>query len=231
MSTKTISQYVTEIKVRSALLKTMPDSDLETFIEIALREYSRLQPEIKVSENNAVITGQTEYTIPSNAIKVVNLWESATKHPVLFEVRTKDNGNSVIIIGDKKQRSTAPIEQQVYYNSPLDYNAPLDGGYVSFDIEYAILQTMATIKETGLDALFYYIQFMAYDYKGSELALLAETDQEGAMESLTDSDPTGASHTIRFSSKLNVSNTYTKLGEAMYKRFMGKLSIPYGARA
>jgi hypothetical protein len=233
MSSKTKAQFIVECKGRSAVLDdtiTFSDTTLELFIDIALRAYSKRQPEVRVKKSVTLETGEASCDKPTDALTIINLW-TPERSPIEFYTETdSETGIEQIYPGDIKQHSTDPLMAQSYYENPSVYQFTDVGGYSSFDIEYTLLQTMGTIKETGLEALYWYMEYLAYSKKSGKTALEAEEDSASSIDSITDRDATGASSTTTFSTKLNVSKNYGLLAKACLEKYESLTAFSYGTR-
>jgi hypothetical protein len=234
MSSKTKAQFISECQSRSAILddsETIDNTALELYTDISLRAYSRRQAELRVKSDNAVVAGQTGYDKPANTLSIISLWTHEGHSPIDFTVETDaDTGIEKIYPGDISQHSTDSLMEQTYYNDVLNYHSGINAGYSSFDIEFTLLHTMSSIKETGLEPLFWYMEYLGYSKKAGKTALQAEDDSMQSIDSVTDRDATGAATTTTYSSKLNVSGNYMKLAQAALKQFESELSVPYGTR-
>jgi hypothetical protein len=234
MSSKTKAQFILECQSRSAILDdtvTFENTVLELYIDIALRAYSKRQAELRVKSDNAVVEGQIGYDKPANALNIISLWTHEEHLPIAFTVVTdSETAIEKIYPGSINQHSTDGLMEQSYYNDSLNSYLGVSAGYSCFDIEFTVLHTMSSIKETGLEALYWYMEYLGYSKKAGKTALQAEDESAQSIDHITDRDGTGASTTTSFSSKLNVSSNYIKLAQAALKQFESETSVPYGTR-
>jgi len=196
MSGVTKAEYIVELKVRSGLLSGFSDGVLGTFIDIGLRAYSLTLPELQVSPDNAVVSGKELYDYPTGALRIIKLRSSSTGNQISFAIENQGNGEK-IKPGNVVMSSYAGLLEQEYYTDPLStqQGSGTVETYTAFDIEYAMLHTMETIKDTGLEALAHYIEYLALQNKASAAAENAESGESQTPISITDRSPDGASTT------------------------------------
>lgn len=243
MSSLTKAQFTTELKARSKAVYNMADADIETFIDVALRAYSNRLPKLMWDVDNSVVVDQALYDFPTGALKVVALRTSDYRQPISFTVEDQGSGNK-IRPGNLQEGSLDKYIESVYYVAPGNsggntvnlitlntYQSTL--GYDSFDINYVKLQTMSDISDRGLEALSLYVEYLAYNFKASEAAeVAAASDSSQEASSITDTDPTGATTTVSFTTKESASKMYSDLATAKLEAFNAKLApSPYGRRA
>lgn len=223
MSSQTKAQYTTELKVRSSVLSGFDDSTLGTFIDIALRAYSLSLPELQVSADVAVVSGQELYDYPTGALRIIKLRSSATGRQIGFAIENQGNGEK-IKPGNVVMSSYEGLMEQEYYVDPLStrQGSGAQETYTAFDIEFAMLHTMETIKDTGLEALSHYVEYLAFGSKAEDAELADETS-----ESITDRSSDGASTTIKYA---NTGKQLRSRGDTALERFDKLIRTPYGTR-
>lgn len=228
MSSVTQSQFITELKLRSDIVSEMTDADIASFISIALRAYSDKDPYEKVSADNAVVSGQDEYDLPANTLKITDVLDSATNEPVRFSVVDEGSGQK-IKLGDKLKRSYADLLQGSFYADPVHQLSSISYSYTTFDIYYVALQTLASIKETALEVLTFYIEYLSYLKKASVLAAQMSIDG-GEPVSITESDSTGSSTSVNFGSKSSSQQLREAAEERLNKFNACFEAVAYGIR-
>ncbi len=227
MSSYTKTQFRDELKIRSDAVKSMNNSDIEIFIDIALRAYSGRLPEVRVDADNDVIDGQELYDYPTNALQIVQVIDADGRNEILFTTEDQGNGDK-IRLGNIFRRSYDALLQASYYSDPLTQETVTsESSYSSFDIEYVMLQDMSSIKDTGLEALVYYVEYLTLNKKADEAA----SQSTGTPKSITDADATGASTTIAYGVRTDLVKRYSDLAQNAYDKFLNAVqNIPYGTR-
>lgn len=226
MSSLTKAEYITELKVRSSVLSGLADSTLGTFIDIALRAYSSSLPELEVSPDNAVVSGQELYDYPTGALRIIKLRSSTTGSQISFAIENQGEGEK-IKPGNVVMNSYEELLEQGYYTDPLStqQGSGVQETYTAFDIEFAMLHTMATIKDTGLEALAFYVDFLSYRKQADEAEAEAALESP---ESITDRSSDGASTSIKFT---NSAKSYRALSAKSLAAYTACVKpIPYGTR-
>lgn len=231
MSSMTKLQFAEELRVRSNVLAQTDYGDLDILIDVALRAYSKRLPEVRVSIDNAVVEGQTLYDYPTGALSIVKVRSSETGKEVLFVVENQGSGDK-IKIGNIMSRSYQGLMQQDHYANPLLQESYDLGSYSAFDIEYVMLQDMASIVETGLEALAHHIRYSAWQRREEDAAVQmnpASGDQIAV--SLTDASADGSSTTVSFATGKDISKRFSEMASAELEKF-NKLTeqAPYGTR-
>lgn len=231
MSSYTKTQFRDELKIRSDAVKSIDNSDIETFIDIALRAYSGRLPEVRVSPDNNVVDGQELYDYPTNALQIVQVIDADGRNEILFTTEDQGNGDK-IRLGNILRRSYDDLLQASYYSNPLMQEAVTsESSYSSFDIEYVMLQDMSSIKDTGLEALVYYVEYLTLNKKADESASQSEEEITSTPKSITDSDATGATTTIAYGVRTDLVKRYSDLAQRAYDKFLDAVqNIPYGTR-
>lgn len=241
MSSLTKDQFIEEMRVRSKVMSSVEDADASVFVDIALRAYSNSFPKVMWDVDNAVVPGQSLYDYPTGAMRIIKLRTSDALNPVRFTIEDQGSGNK-IRPGSIEQGSLDHLMEQDYYVDPTNSGGSTSGlvslstledviGFDAFDIEYVQLQTMADISDNGLDALALYMEYLAYNAKASEAAeeTLSETGE--AASSISDSDSSGASTTVSFTTKESASKNFANLAESKLAEFNRKVDkVPYGRR-
>lgn len=228
MSSLTKAEYITELKVRSSVLSEFTDSALDTFIDIGLRAYSLSLPELRVSPDNAVVSGQELYDYPAGALRIIKLRASSTGKQISFAIENQGNGEK-IKPGNVVMSSYASLLSQEYYRNPLStqQGSGAQETYTAFDVEFAMLHSMETIKDTGLEALTHYVEYLALNNKATEVTQEQESG-EAQPVTITDRASDGTSTTVSFGNSakryLEMANTSLEKFNALTKR------IPYGTR-
>ncbi|MHC4395617.1 MAG: hypothetical protein ACYS1A_08170 [Planctomycetota bacterium] len=228
MSSLTKVQFRDEIKTRSNAISGLENNNIETFIDMALREYSRRLPEVRVSADNEVVSGQEFYDYPTDAESISDCRDSETLKPIRFTTENQGTGEK-IRLGNILTRSYYDLIATDYYADPISFkSAPAISSYSTFDIEYVILQTMATIKNTGIEALAFYVEFLAYRKQAADCEM---EDGERIIESLTDRDTTGATTEVSFAARGKIAENYRTLAQGALDKFDDAIRfIPYGTR-
>jgi len=220
MSSLTKAQFRDRLKNRSVIINSLSNAIIEEFIDQALEAYSDKLPEVRWSIDNAIVVGQVLYAYPASALKITKLRDSDTLAEILFQTEDQD-GTNKIRPGNFLRRSYHNLLQREYYVDPLSTETieSTGSGYESFDIEYVMLQTMTTVKDTGLATLALYIEYLAFGYKAS--------DAENYADSITDADSSGASTTI---SQGNLKEFYADQAQSKLDAFNASVRKPYGTR-
>lgn len=342
MSSLSKSQFITELKLGNALLASLSDAVVGSYIDKALRIYSDKLPKIMLSADNAVVDDQELYDYPVNALKILKLRDSSSKKEIAFTIENQDtekaptlvDGNwtlgtgwtspiaggvlqksadgtgtatplaatnivagsrykvqitiSALSVGSASYtlgditgstlsaattytdyitasttgkliitptntsrftissisikstanqirpgniiyKSTDSLIEADYYSDPLASNSvDMSTGYDYFDIEYTLLQAIETMNESGLEAIGYYVDYLALTAKASE-AVMNQIDSDNPV-SLTDADSGGASTTVNFGNKADSAKTYLQLAEMKLQAFNEATSMAYGTR-
>lgn len=220
MASLTKAEFRDRLKNMSVIINSLDNSIIEGFIDQALEAYSDRLPEVRWDVDHEVVDDQDLYDYPDNALRITKLRDSESLAEILFATEDQD-GTDKIRPGNYLSRSYHELVQAAYYVDPLSQeSAEATGtGYTSFDIEYVMLHTMATIKDTGLAALALYVESLAYGYKVS--------DAENYAATITDQDPSGASTTINQGS---LAKYYADQATAKLEAFNAATRRAYGTR-
>ncbi len=243
MSSLTKVQYREELKVRSSVVASMEDADIDTFIDAALRVYSGRLPKVKWSIDNTVVAGQEIYDFPSNALRIVSVRTTDNREPVHFAIEDRGSGNQ-IRLGSIQKHSFEGLLQQSYYSDPLNFQSDslvvvstetiVSGeaiGYSAFDVEYAELQTIPTVAEEALETLAFYVDYLALNKKAEESAEDMSERSDKSVSSITDSDSTGVSVTTTFDSQSVVTKRLEERAAEKLKKFEEETKqVHYGIR-
>lgn len=235
MSSLTLADYKTELKIRSDIVFNMDDDDLTAVINMALRRFSGDFPKLKWGYNNDVVDNQVLYDYPANAVKIISLRDSASKEAIDFTTEEDDSESDgdQIRPGSISGNSFDEILESNFYDSPLvSVTSTLVTGYSSFDIEYALLQTIETINDRSLEALSLYVEYLVYGIEANKASQEASVEATNTPESLTDSDADGATTTVKYTTKTNLAKSYRSSASdrlAEYKALV--INVPYGGRA
>lgn len=242
MSSLTKDEYIDELQIRSALLAAESDPNMSVFVDAALRTYSGKLPKVKWDTDNAVVSGQSLYDFPADAIRIVRLRTTEGLQPVNFSIEDQSSGNK-IRIGNIERHSYEDLLKSDYYVDPLsgDQGSTVTVttetiissaslfGYSAFDIGYVELQTIPNISDSGLETLAFYIEYLALNKKSQEISLGAVDEGLDQASSITDSSADGSTTTVQFSK--DPSKTWSDRAEAKLKEFDDRVNnIPYGTR-
>ena len=235
MSSLSLSEFKDELKIRSDIIFNMDDDDLTTIIDIALRRFSGDFPKLKWSYSNAVVDNQVLYDYPANAVKIISLRDSASKEAIDFTIEEDDSESDgdQIRPGSISGNSFDEMLESTFYDSPLvGVTSTIVMGYSNFDIEYAILQTISSINDRSLEALSFYVEYLAYGIEANKASQAASVEATNTPESLTDSDADGSTTTVRYTTKMNLARSYRTSGAMMLSEYKALIiNVPYGGRA
>lgn len=215
----TRAEFITDLKLRSRAISGMNSDEIGEIVDSALAEYSEYNPLKIISLDNPINTTGI-YAYPSDADSVVGVLDSASKIPISFTIYTDASDNmKKLRLGRKELPSWENLVEQPYYESSSLSSSPLiSENYEKFDIEYLKVQTIETVSKRGLNAVKLYAEYLGYESKMSNT---------GSFSDITDRDTSGASSTVKRSSK---SSSYEKLSDRKYKQFRKKVISPYGER-
>jgi len=232
MSSYTKTQFRDECKTRSSAISSFSDTVIEKFIDIALRAYSQKLPELRVSPNNSVVSGQELYSFPSNAENITKVTDADTGEEIVFVVTDEGNGNK-IRLGNLKLDSFYELLQADYYDSPINRSEAQAtiAGYDTFDIEYTLLHDMTSIANTVLEALYYHILTSAYDGKIENALAVSETEITTQPASIMDRDARGETTQITYTSRISIAKQYSDLAQKAMDKFNAEVNkFAYGTR-
>lgn len=216
------------MKITSSIIANFDNTTIETFIDIALEAYSSKLPEVQWDIDNDVVDGQDLYDYPANALSISKLRVSDTLESVRFVTEDQGSGDK-IRPGIVFTRSYYELETNDYYLDPTSYKTPASvPSYSSFDIEYVMLQTMSTIKDTALEALSFHVEYLAYRDKIA--GVLDSSQGNEGVQSLSETDTSGASTEVTFVSIAKIADNYRSLMDKALDNFNDLTTIPYGTR-
>jgi hypothetical protein len=233
MSSLTEVEYTAELKIRNEIIFSMEDSDISTLLDIALRRFSMDFPKLLWSNENDVVDGQELYDYPANAVKIISVRSSSGRQDIEYEIEDEGQGSGdQIRLGDISIGSTDELLEQIYYHDPAVYsNSALATGYAQYDVEYAVLQTLVTINDRSLEALSFYMEYLAYGKAATKAAQDAREEGANTPESLTDSDADGATTTIKYTTQVKLAQSYRESGANMLREYNALVvKRPYGGR-
>lgn len=231
MSSYTADEFITELQANNAVIAEFADAQVLVFLNTALRRFSGVFPELRVDADNEVVDGQALYDVPEDSLNIIKLRDSDSRKEIAFAMENQGEGDQ-IRLGSIVNPSSAELMEAEHYDNPLAFgSSSLITGYSSFDIEYSILQTIESVKDTSLDAIAAYVEYLACNNKAGEVAAGAVSSSERVAESITDQDATGASTTIKYSSSKEMSTVLkTQAAEAL-ERYNREISgATYGTR-
>jgi len=231
MSSYSNGEFIAELKGSSAIVAEFTDAQVAIFLTVALRHFSLQFAELRVSADNEVVDGQELYDLPANAVSIVKVRDSDSKAEITFAVENQGEGDK-IRLGSIAQNSMADLLERTYYQDPLaSASSSQVTGYSAFDVEYTLLHDMETIKDTSLDAVAAYVQYLACNSKAGEAAASAVSSAERVPESITDQDSSGASTTIKYSSSREMSTVLKQQANEALERYNDLTrSMAYGTR-
>lgn len=228
MSSLTKSQFITQIKTRSSLLAEFTESTLGTFIDIALRAVSELKPEILVDADNAYTEGTDLYDVPSGCLNVTRVIDSDSRKRIEFSIENQGAGDK-IRLGNIIKRSYDPLIEQGFYIDPTNSGVVSSDSYTSFDVEYSILQTMTTIKDTSLEAIYNYVLYQACSNRAEGIA--SSAGKQDTVNTMTDADAEGNSNSFTFASSKEAVSNFTALAESYLLKFLSSVGSAFGIRS
>ena len=228
MSSYTKAQFITLIKSRSTLLTSISDTTLSTFIDSALRALSGKQPDIRVDADNTFVDGTDLYDLPTNCLDVYSVRDSDSLLSIHWSIENQGAGDK-LRLGNIKQPSYQDEIEQSYYINPNQMQGLSSTSYTSFDIQYSILQTMSTVKDTDLEALYNHILYQACSGKAESIAL--SIANEDIVAELRDTDSSGAETNVRFTPAEKQIDSITKLAESYLQKFEKAVNVAFGLRS
>ena len=232
MSSYTKVQFRDECKTRSSIVSSFSDTVVEQFIDIALRAYSIKLPELRIKEDNDVVSGQERYNFPSNALSITKITDADTGEEITFAIEDVGTGNQ-IRLGNIKQNSFYDLLTADYYDSPFSRSeADVSvSGYNTFDIEYTLLHDMSSISDAALEALYYHVLASAYEKKVEDVLSTSETEITTTPTSITDRDARGESTQVSYGSRTTISKQYSDLAQRAMDKFNAEINqFAYGTR-
>lgn len=229
MSSYTKTQFIAFIKTRSSLLASFADTVLSIFVDSALRALSEKQPEIRIDADNAFSSDNNPVDLPSGCLDVYSVKDSNSGYAISWSVINEGNGDK-LLLGNIALPSYQDEIDNNYYIDPILSNSQTSRTFTRYDIEYSILQTMSTVKDTYLEALYNYILYQACNYKAEEIAMSAGNQE--TMNQLTDTDASGNTTSITFASSKEAVSNLTTLAELYLDKFNKSVgNIAFGLRS
>ena len=234
MSSFSKAQFIAELKTRSGVIATFTDEAIGSFVDIALRAYSRFYPELLVSVDNDVddMTESGLYEMPEGALSITKIVDSDSRKEIAFQVESQGEDDE-IRLGEIIRPSYSDLLENTYYDNPLaSASSTQVTSYEAFDIEYTILQDMDTIKDSSLEAVADYVEYLACNNKAGAVAVGAVDSSERIAEQITDQDSTGASTTIKYASSKEMATTLKQQANEALERFKdAQKNLVYGVRS
>jgi hypothetical protein len=224
MSSLTKAQFITQIKTRSALLAEFTDATLSTFIDMALRAFSDKKPEIRVSADNAYTESLVD--LPDDCLDVYSVYDGSGQS-VTWSIENDGSGDK-LRLGIVALPSYQDEIEQAFYVNPLISGSVSSQSFTSYNIKYSILQTMATIKDTSLEAIYNHILYQACSYKAEGIAVSAGSQDVATR--ITDSAG-GVTTDITFASSKETLSNYTSLAESYLAKFNTIVGSAFGVRS
>lgn len=244
MSSVTKQEYIDELQSTPGVLASLDDSVIDTFVDRALRLYSGRLPKVKMSVNNAVVSGQELYDFPTGAVRIVEVRTTAGQQVVVWT--TEDQGSGTKIkLGAVKRHSYEELMSEDYYSDPLNTGAGAGGvivttdtiigtdtvGYEAYDVEFAELQTIPNISDSGLEILTLYVEYLALNAKANKAAEDLAEGTSDTPASITDTSSDGSGTTIQFDAQSKVVERLEQRAETKLEEFNRVIeSVPYGTR-
>ena len=234
MSSYTASEFIAELKNNNAVIAAHTDAKVLGFLNTALRKISGVFPELRISADNEVVTDQELYDFPADALSITKIIDSDSRKEIAFTIENQggDDPADQIRLGNIVRSSASDLLEATYYDNPLaQVGSSQVTGYTSFDIEYSLLQTIETIKDTSLDAISFYVEYLACNNKASEVAAGAVSSSERVAESISDTDSSGASTQIQYSSTKDTTTVLRTQANEALERFNAEIGrSAYGVR-
>jgi hypothetical protein len=224
MSSLTKAQFITQIKTRSALLVEFADATLSTFIDMALRAFSDKKPEIRIDADNAYTESLVD--LPDDCLDVFSVYDSSGQ-PITWTIENDGDGDK-LRLGIVALPSYQDETEQEFYVNPLILKGLSSSSFTIYNIQYSILQTMATIKDTYLEAIYNHILYQACQYKAEGLAVSAGS-QDVATQ-ITDTAG-GVTTDVKFTSSKETMGNYTALAESYLQKFDKSVGGSFGVRS
>jgi len=229
MSSYTKSSFTTYIKTKSALLASFADATLSTFIDSALIEFSRKKPEKRIDADNEYDSDTNPVDLPDDCLDVYGVRDSDSLHAISWSLEDEGDGNK-LRLGSIQLPSYIDEIEQSFYIDPTTSGTVSGTSFTTYDIEYSILQTMSTIKNTYLETLFNHILYQACSYKAEQIAMSAGSQEQ--VNQLRVSEASGESVESTFASSKEVVTNLTTLAESYLKKFNDSVgNVAFGIRS
>lgn len=222
MSSFSEAEYIAVLKADNPVLAVMDDATISGFISGALRRYSRqVRKATKISADNSVVSGQSLYDFPSDALSINRLLDSESREEIEFGIEDQGSGMK-FRPGVKVSYSTDALMIGDFYNNPLSFQSvPGVSGYDTFDIVYNAVLDMDSIQDHELEAIGEFVLYKAYDYNAAGQAIEVGDNIGDEVESLTDRDSTGTATTTKFTTTASSAKIYATMAAEALKRFNG----------
>jgi len=230
MASITKSAFIAELKSIDEIIEDLSDSVVSSFIDQALRAFSKKMPYAKVDADNTVVDGAESYDLPADCHEVTDVVESTTKTHINFNVFDEGSGQK-LFLGSIYVNVLDELMDIDFYNdiSSQSSNSGLTS-YSAFDIRYVVLQTITTIADTYLEAIGFYVEYLAYKRKASGIALAAtELTSDNSVTRITDSDQ-GGNFSVEFDKPANVKKALEDSAGAALDKFNAATNFPYMIR-
>ena len=232
MSSLTIEEFKTELKIRSDIIFNMDDDDLTAIINMALRRFSGDFPKLMWDIGNAVVDGQELYDYPDDAVKITKVRDSSSKQQIDYTIEDQGSGDQIRLGSISGNSFDDLMDQNFYYDPLVNEVSALITGYSNFDVEYALLQTIETINDRSIEALSFYVEYLAYGIEANKASQEASEEATNTPESLTDSDADGATTTVKYTTKTKLAMSYRVSASDMLKEYKALvINVPFGGRA
>lgn len=229
MSSYTKVTFITHIKIRSSLLASFADATLSTFIDSALRALSGKQPEIRIDADNAFSSDDNPVDLPDDCLDVYSVRDSDSGQRITWSIENEGLGDKLRLGSIALPSYIDEIEQE-FYIDPTNSRGISSTAFTIYDIEYSILQTMSTAKDTHLEALYNHILYQACSYKAESIAMSAGSQEQ--VNQLRVQDASGESVESTFASSKEAVTNLTTLAESYLDKFNSSVgNVAFGVRS
>lgn len=231
MSSLTKQAFVEELQLGSGILNAFPDAVVGSFIDRALRVYSRRLPKVLWDVDIDIVIDQELYDYPTDAINIISVRTSSGREVVDFDIEDQGSGEK-IRLGSVQSKSYDDLLLSEYYADPLNsVTTVVVSGFSTFDVEYVMLQDMSSIKDIDLEPLSYYVEYLGLNQRASDSAEQAIIDITEVPASLTDRTSDGASTTVSFVTRVDAAKRFKDLAVSVLEKFEQAVNqVPYGVR-
>ena len=225
----TQAEYIADLQLLSDAFRGNSQAQMEAIVRRSVNEYSQYHPKYIASLDNDTNT-DGEYTLPSGAKGVILVVDSYHQSEIHFGVRENDDNSLTLELGRIKLPSDEGLNSINYYKDPYNYASGsfsgdyetgvvrLGDSYRQFDYAWYRPRTIDEIPDRVLSTLMLYSEYLAYRDKAGQTTY---------HEQLTDSDPSGASTTIRSTTSADY---FTKLANQSKADYDGKMVGTFGIR-